>query len=247
MKIKNPLLLMTTFSLLAIVSSNSFASINLKETTKDIDETKVIETEHLSVDENFAQGGINYTLFKNLKAYVGKSMEEAKSKAIFKSENLKEFSQDPSLDNSKKVLLNKGGFKIYVNTVTQKSNSVNSNTSLTHTVKNKAAIVENETNEVKKQDYKVAYNNQTKRFGIITGNAIIKLDPAKEIQLPNSSFQIVKSYKHLGLYIVKIPENIQFKDAIAKLKDLNPDNETATEDQRSRVNVEVLENFKSAM
>ena len=253
MRLKKTLLLISTFSLFTVLSGKSFASMDPKEVSQEADEKKEIEIKkgNLAIDQSFTQGGMNYTLYKDIKAYVGKEIKKNEIKSIKKSlptGKSDDVNKDNSLGNGKKILLDKGLFKIYddssssVKTLDTKKSNINSLTM------NKSASVDNLKNsEDKKYDYKVAYNNQTKKFGVITGNAIVKLDPAKDINLPDSSFKVIKSYKHLGLYVVKVPQNIQYKDAVVKLKDANPENEKVSDEQRSLVNVEILENFKSAM
>jgi ribosomal protein L9 len=250
MRLKKTLLLISTFSLFTIISGKSFASMDPQTVTQDADEKKEIESQknNLAVDQNFTQGGVQYTLYKDLKAYVGKETKKNSSKSERSSTFGKsaELSLNESLGNGKKVLLDKGLFKIYEdNNDSHKQDEIQKHKSSNF---NRSVVVESaNNNEIKKYDYKVAYNNQSKKFGVITGNAIVKVDPAKDVKLPDSSFQIVKSYKNLGLYVVKLPQNIQFKDAINKLKNANPDNKIVSDEKKSLVNVEVLENFKSAM
>ena len=57
----------------------------------------------------------------------------------------------------------------------------------------------------------------------------------------------MKSYKELGLYVIKVPENVRFQDAVTQLKKLNPYSQAVGEDKVTSVNVEVLENFKTPM
>lgn len=249
MKLKKTLLLISAFSMLSLLSGRSFA---LKETfvakemqdekNQDGDEIKAIKSKkaNLAVDENFAQGGVNYTLYKNLKAFVGKESNKNFKKSFQGNETLegtRGVNQNSSNSIGGRVLLDKGFFKIYEDNSAQNK--------LYGTKKSELSDVNN---QEEKYIYKVAYNNHTKKFGVLTGNAIIKIDPQKEINLPDSSFGIEKSYRNLGLYVVKIPENLQLKDAIAKLKKANPAEKIiANEEQKSIVNVEVLENFKSSM
>lgn len=249
MRLKKTLLLISTFSVLTILSGKSFASMDPQLENQDVDEKKEIESQknNLAVDQSFSQGGMKYTLYKDIKAYVGKDTKKESNKPLVNrsvSESSK-VSQDTSLKNGKKVLLDKGLFKIYEDSGNSFVPPQTAKSGLSAI--NRSATVENIKNESEKYGYKVAYNNQTKKFGVITGNAILKVDPAKEVKLPNNSFHIVKSYKHLGLYVVKLPGNIQFQDAINELKNSNPDSLGVSEEQKSRVNVEVLENFKSAM
>ncbi len=246
MSLKKVLFLITTLS---VLSGKSFASFEPQLLKPDGDEKKEIESQknNLVVDQIFTQGGINYTIYKDLKAYVGKETKQKMNKSstnglVTENSNV---SQEISLENGKKVLLDKGLFKIYDDSNNFYENSQLSKLELLSFKElSRSEILKNE--EVK-YGYKIAYNEQSKKFGVITGNAILKIDPAKEVKLPNRSFRIVKSYKQLGLYVVILPKNIQFKDAIDNLKNLNPDSKGVIEEQNSSVNVEVLENFKSTM
>jgi len=137
----------------------------------------------------------------------------------------------------KKVIIEKGAMEIYLDK------------------KNKSTFSANFSSEItQKQQYKVAFNNSTKKFGILTGNAILKIDPQSTVQLPDNSFSIVKSYENMGLYIIKIPNDLKISESLEKIKQANPSLENLANDQSnsysmsdSALKIEVIENFKSAM
>ncbi|WGL61246.1 hypothetical protein QEJ31_06530 [Pigmentibacter sp. JX0631] len=249
MKSKSFLLLS---GLVLLYSSNSFAidnsqnsfssdlSLSDNEKSKEIEEKKFIESvkKNLAVEENFVQGGMNYTIFKGLKASTGK-------------EDLRDFSNDESAGKNsfdlnvsapKTVLLDKGEFKIYFEGSDNKK------------LKQKVSVdrkisPKNDSGDVRiNENYKVAFNNKTKKFAVITGNIILKVDPeVSKIKVPNSNYKVLKSYKNMGLYVIKYPENVQIKEATDKLKSLNPASVTVDGEKKSSINVEVLENFKKPM
>ncbi|WP_158998626.1 hypothetical protein [Pigmentibacter ruber] len=224
-------------------SQNSFSSeisITDAEKSKEIDEKKFIESvkKNLTVEENFVQGGMNYTIFKGLKASTGK-------------EDLRDFSNDDnagknSLDINvsapKTVLLDKGEFRIYFEGNDSKKSK--QKVSADRKISSKNDSIDSKSND----NFKVAFNNKTKKFAVITGNIIIKIDPeVSKIKVPNGNYKIIKSYKNMGLYVIKYPENIQIKEATDKLKALNPASITVDGEKKSSINVEVLENFKKPM
>ena len=251
MKLKNEFLYIRTLSLLSMISLNSYAAVNSFSLNNDvdekaqIDEKKFIEnmSKNLNVEENFVQGGMNYTLYKGLRAFIGK--ETTKEFANNRT-SLKNSFQDLNVKAPKTILLDKGVFKIFFdsNALRSSKNLPDKHSSIEANSFNDSTSQENEVN---KSSYKVAFNNQTKKFGVITGNAIIEIEPDKSIKIPNEGFKLMKSYKQLGLYVVKVPENMKYKDALDKLKLLNPNSQSASEEKSAHVNIEVLENFKTAM
>jgi hypothetical protein len=233
MSLKKTLLLISTFSSLTFFSTKSFASNDPQLINQDIDEKKEIEKQknNLTVDQIFTQGGNDYTLYKDLKAYVGEPKQ-------INNEPLNNRSKSKSLKNGKNILLDKGIFKIY------EDNDYSFKPSQTE----KSYVLGNNQysiNESKNYGYNVAYNNQTKKFGLITDNIIIKVDPTNNINLPPNdddfSYKVVREYKGMGISVIRLSRNTNYQNAINKLKNLNPDREI----QKSIVIVEVLENFKS--
>lgn len=237
MKFIKKLLLLNTFSLFTFAA---YATVNPFVTEKNIDEINTIKNNknNLEVEQSFSQGGNEYTVFKDLKAYIGHNRKIPKKFGENSSFSFKDdASQINVLGNGRKILLDKGVFQIYEDQKVQKNFQMSTNKNINNN------SLEN----------KVAYNNKTKKFGVITGKAIVKINPSKEISLPDASFQIEKSYKQMGLYIIKLPEDISLKDAITKFENANPNaktitnNEESSEDSGFIVKIEVLENFKTAM
>lgn len=247
MKLKNPLLYLSVFTLFNVFSLNSYAvvdpfSMNSEvEKNEESTEKKLIKNidKNLSVEDSFVQGGMNYTLYSGLKAFVGKSLSNDFISEESSSRNL---AQDLSVSAPKTILLDKGPFKIFFDSKavrTTKNDRFLPNASNDLTANN----IESENT---KSVFKVAFNNQTKKFAVVTRNAIVSVDSGKTIKVPKD-FKIIRSYPELGLYLVKVPENIKYKEAIAKLKSSNPKSLSVGEDRTAKVNVEVLENFKTAM
>lgn len=81
----------------------------------------------------------------------------------------------------------------------------------------------------------VVLNENTKNFGILSGNIIVKMKNDSSFQ--DNSLEIVKSYPMMNYYLVRIPKNLKIQDTIDKIKN----NKNVRE-----VMVEVLENFKES-
>ncbi|WP_397599668.1 hypothetical protein [Silvanigrella sp.] len=252
MKLRNTFLYISAFSLFNIFALNSYAVVdtfslnNEADLKSGNDENKLIENinKNLSVDEVFTQGGMNYTLYKGLKAFVGKDTSKDFSNEVSSGNS----PQDLSIRAPKTILLDKGAFKIFFDSKSvRNSKNRNSSDRMTSTSVNDFSDSESQESVASKSAFKVAFNNQTKKFAVVTGNAIVKVNPDKKVKIPNTSYQVLKSYKELGLYVIKVPENIKFQDAVSQLKKLNPYSQAVSDDKVTSVNVEVLENFKTPM
>lgn len=252
MKIKNVLIYFSSMLLVSIAAGKSFASVGSKfsvnglaesEIMKETEEQKIIGNiqKNLTVEEAFEQGGMNYTIYKGLRALTGKE-----SAAVDLQEDKKgNASMAVEVVNKKEILLDKGVFKVYFDS--KEAKNTKSKVSSNGRQSSKVESMDEKALVPTKSSYKVAFNNKTKKFAVITGNMIVKIDPKSGLKLPDASFRVVKSYEKLGLYVVKIPENMQFKDAKNKLigKGLKASNLDVGKNYSA--NVEVLENFKTPM
>lgn len=256
MKNKNVLIYLSSLVLSSLGAQKTFASddsqslFSNENNFSDVEKNKINEEKKLidnikkslAVEESFVQGGVNYVIYKGLKASSGRdSINDFSNDQESGAKTL-----DLNVNAPKTVLLDKGVFKIFYES--KDSKKVKGNY-----LNDRVVTSKNENNQTKLTDnsndnFKVAFNNKTKKFAVITGNLIIKIDPeASKVKLPNASYKIVKAYKKLGLYVVKYPETMQIKEAIDKLKIINPAGITVDGDRKNIVNVEVLENFKKPM
>ena len=249
MKIKNKLLLISTFSALSSFYAYALVKLDPKEISQEVDERKLLGKKvDLEVLDTFEQGDSQYTVFKNVKAYVGKKWSFPTNESDKKNGRTGLREKNISQNNLKNFILDKGAFQIYLD-------SDNSGEILEKKQTQRSIISQNETTqnyknkEDKKYNYKVAYNNKTQKLAVITGNAVIKINPEKNINLPSKLFEIVRSYPKLGLYIIRIPGNMKFTEASNKLSNSNKVAEgfKVTEENASIVNIEVIENIKTPL
>ncbi|APJ04909.1 hypothetical protein [Silvanigrella aquatica] len=237
MKLKNTLMLISTYSVMAFSAQSAYAIVSLNDTNISEDEKKVKENKAiLSVDQSFSQNETEYTVYDNLSINFKNKKVDKKSLSNNKSEQNLNYIDINT--NDKKVFIDKGSYEIYLDKNISKR-SINNSSS-----KNSSSLKA-------KKEYKVAFNNKTKKFGILTGNAVLKINPESTVQIPDNTFSIVRAYKNMGLYIIKVPSDLKINESLAKLKEANPMVENLTSDANdpnaSSLKVEVIENFKSAM
>jgi len=249
---------------------------------RKIDEKKIVEDQvrELVVEDTFTQGGVNYTLYKDIVARYGKDNLNQED-ALNKNNKQKFYNSESTGFYTNKILLEKGMFRIYhkqidINRVTENHPPVNPhvnhppvnphvnhppvnphvnhppvNPHVNHPPVNPHVNhppvnphVRPQARIIRTTEYKTAYNNSSRKFGVLTGNIVIRINPYERLPALEPSYKIVKEYQHMGLYLVNIPKNIKIGKALQDLRKKIQKVDGIGSDFSASVNVEVLENFK---
>ncbi|WP_338636110.1 hypothetical protein [Spirobacillus cienkowskii] len=210
------------------------------EESKKLDEKKIVEDQvrELIVEDTFTQGGVNYTLYQGIVARVEKTENSNQSGFSNRNKKLKFYNSENIYSYTNKILLDKGIFKIYhkqtdLNRITEPNSD------------NNDFLANPPTRNIKNSEYKTAFNNSSRKFGVLTGNIVIKISPDKTLPPLDSSYKLVREYQNMGLYLINIPKNVKLGKALEDLRDKIQKHDQISADFSSSVNVEVLENFKS--
>ncbi|MGY3803616.1 hypothetical protein ACWNT8_06125 [Pigmentibacter ruber] len=102
----------------------------------------------------------------------------------------------------------------------------------------KDAISDEENKDKTKINYEVVYNKNTSNFGIITHTVIVKIQPSKNLILPNSTdYKVTKSVKNIGVYFIQFSPNISISKVKSEIEKAN----NIKENTENKVIIEIIE------
>lgn len=102
----------------------------------------------------------------------------------------------------------------------------------------KDSISKEENKDIKTSSYEVVYNKNSSNFGIITYTVIVKIQPSKNLILPNSTdYKVTNSIKNIGVYFIQFPPNISISKVKSELEKAN----NIQENTEDKVIIEIIE------